>query len=112
MTLACLMVLALVLASCGPAAEAPAEEEEEVSEEPKADEPQYGGWINIGFGGSTVTEVFDPIITSSHGWTSYVTYERLAIADDVICNTGYREDLCQKVARLHEKYLALALNKG
>jgi len=38
--------------------------------------------------------------------------ERLAIADDVICNTGYREDLCQKVARLHEKYLALALNKG
>ena len=38
--------------------------------------------------------------------------ERLAIADDVICNTGYREELFQKVARLHEKYLALALNKG
>ena len=38
--------------------------------------------------------------------------ERLAIADDVICNTGYRDELCQKVARLHEKYLALARNKG
>lgn len=34
--------------------------------------------------------------------------ERLAMADDVVRNTGQVDDLRQKVAALHEKYLALA----
>jgi len=34
--------------------------------------------------------------------------ERLAVADDVIVNTGSVEDLKREVARLHDKYLALA----
>jgi dephospho-CoA kinase len=34
--------------------------------------------------------------------------ERLAMADDVVCNTGRVEELRQKVAELHARYLALA----
>jgi dephospho-CoA kinase len=33
---------------------------------------------------------------------------RLALADDVIMNSGSVDDLVSQVARLHEKYLALA----
>ena len=38
--------------------------------------------------------------------------ERLAIADDVLHNTGKPADLREAVARLHEKYLTLASNGG
>jgi dephospho-CoA kinase len=34
--------------------------------------------------------------------------ERLAMADDVVRNTGRVDDLREEVARLHHKYLALA----
>ena len=34
--------------------------------------------------------------------------ERLAMADDIVRNTGRVDDLREKVAELHEKYLALA----
>jgi dephospho-CoA kinase len=33
---------------------------------------------------------------------------RLAMADDVVCNTGWVDDLREKVAELHDKYLGLA----
>jgi len=36
---------------------------------------------------------------------------RLAIADDVVTNTGRIEDLREQVARLHERYVALARDK-
>ena len=36
---------------------------------------------------------------------------RLAIADDVVTNTGRIEDLREQVARLHERYAALARDK-
>jgi dephospho-CoA kinase len=36
---------------------------------------------------------------------------RLAIADDVVTNTGHIEDLREQVARLHERYAALARDK-
>jgi dephospho-CoA kinase len=36
---------------------------------------------------------------------------RLEIADDVVTNTGRIEDLREQVARLHERYVALALDK-
>ena len=35
--------------------------------------------------------------------------ERLAMADDIVRNTGRVDDLREKVAELHEKYLALAV---
>ncbi len=38
--------------------------------------------------------------------------DRLAIADDVVTNTGRIEDLREQVARLHEQYLNLARIKG
>jgi dephospho-CoA kinase len=38
--------------------------------------------------------------------------ERLAIADDVLQNTGKPVDLREAVARLHEKYITLAGNGG
>jgi dephospho-CoA kinase len=38
--------------------------------------------------------------------------ERLAIADDVLQNTGRPADLREAVARLHEKYITLAGNGG
>ena len=38
--------------------------------------------------------------------------ERLAIADDVLQNTGKPADLREAVARLHEKYITLAGNGG
>lgn len=34
--------------------------------------------------------------------------ERLAAADDILCNCGSREDLLEGIALLHEHYLALA----
>jgi len=34
--------------------------------------------------------------------------ERLAMADDIVRNTGRVDDLRERVAELHEKYLALA----
>jgi len=36
---------------------------------------------------------------------------RLEIADDVVANTGRIEDVREQVARLHERYVALALDK-
>jgi dephospho-CoA kinase len=36
---------------------------------------------------------------------------RLAIADDIVTNTGHIEDLREQVARLHERYVALARDK-
>lgn len=38
--------------------------------------------------------------------------ERLAAADDVICNTGKLEDLHREIEALHQSYLALAEREG
>jgi len=72
LTLSCLIVLSLVLVSCGPAAEeeegktitgkvvekeAPVEEEEEVVVTPPTGEPQYGGTLRI----DTVYGFLDPL---------------------------------------------------
>ncbi len=89
----CLMVLALVLASCAPAV---VEEEEEVVEEevveeeveevveeevaPGPEQPRYGGSVTFLIS-VTATEVFDPAINTRSAETAVMQYERLGIAD-------------------------------
>ena len=82
----CLMVLALVLASCAPAVveeEVVEEEVEEVVEEavaPGPEEPQYGGSVTFLIT-QTATEIFDPAILTRSAETAVMVYERLGVAD-------------------------------
>jgi len=88
LVVSCLMVLALVLASCAPAVVeeevAPPVEEEEVVEEvvaPGPEEPRYGGTITFVFFSPTPTEIFDPVYSTRSVTTAVHTYSRLGTAD-------------------------------
>ncbi len=105
--LSCMIVVALVLASCGPAAveeeegktvvgkvkeeKAPVEEEEKVVEEgPEMvrdsfgnlkEKPRYGGTITVALVDGTATQILDPVISTRSVFNGVHTYGRLGTAD-------------------------------
>jgi len=42
---------------------------------------KYGGWLTTSFDSEDITAIFDPVYATRQGWTSTITYERIAQGD-------------------------------
>ena len=87
--LSCMIVVALILASCGPAA-VEKEEAKVVEEGPEMvrdafgklkEKPRYGGKVTIVWTSPAPTQILDPVIATRSVSTGIHTYSRLGIAD-------------------------------